>query len=110
MVFLHQALGKGLAGLDDSRLFVWAESGNPLLFQQIHQAHGQGIVGGYHHIVHPVFRRPVSNCLHIGGFDGHTSGIISDTRVAWGGIEPSDLRTFLQLADDGVLPASAADH
>ena len=109
-VFLHQALGKDLAGLDAGGVSAGAKAGDACRVEGVHAAQGQGVVRGHHREVHRVGRGKVYNGRDVLGpdlRDAHRVG--RNAAVAGETVDGLHGSVFLQLFDDGVFAAAAAD-
>ena len=111
MVFLHQVLGKDLAGLDPGGLGVRAEAGDARGVEGVHAPQGQGVVRRHHGEVQGVAPGEVHDGTDVRGPDlRHADGVGGDAAVARQGVNGFHSRILFQLFDDGVLPAAAAHY
>ena len=110
VVFLHQFLGKRLAGLDDGGVGPGAEGGYARPLQGVHHPQGQGVVRGHHHKVHGVVLRPLHHAVHVGGLHIHALGGLGNAPVARGAEQFGDLGRLLQFPADGVFPAARPNN
>ena len=109
-VLFHQVLGEDLAALDEGGLRPGAEAGHADLLQGIDTAQDQGIVRRDHRIVDGICLSEGDNGGNVLGADGDAGGVRRDAAVAGERENLGDLGVLFQLADDGVLPAAAADN
>ena len=105
---MHQILGKDLTAFDDGGVGPGAEAGDALFFQGVHTAQNQRIVGSHHCVVNGVFHGEGYDFVNLRSADGDTGGICGNAAVAGQGVDGFHLGIFLQGADDGVFPATAA--
>ena len=105
----HQVLSEGFAALDGGGGGVRAKGGDACFPEFIHSAQHQGVVGGHHHKVGLVFLGCCNDGLHIVGAAGDTDGILGDTGVAGHSKQLGGPGAFLQLTDNCVFPAAAAN-
>ena len=111
VVFLHQVLGKDLAGLDPGGLGVRAEAGDARGVEGVHAPQGQGVVRRHHGEVHGVAPGEGHDAADVRGPDlRHADGVGGDAAVARQGVNGFHSRILFQLFDDGVLPAAAAHY
>ncbi len=108
MVFFHQFLGKGLAGLNDGGVFPGAKGGYARRLQGVHHAQGQGIVRGHHHEIHGVLLGPPYHAVHVGGLHVHALRRLGDPPIAGGAEQLGHPGGLGQLPADGVFPAAGA--
>ena len=107
-VLFHQIFGKGFAGLNDGGVFARTESGNARFGQSVHHTQGQGIIRGYHHIIHVVFFGKEHHGGDVCGLDLHAFGLGGDTAVAGRAPQFVQFGAFGQGVHNRVLPPAAA--
>ena len=85
------------------------KQGDACIFQRVHAAKNQRIVGSDYGIVNFIFCGEGHDIFNVCCADSHTDSILCNAAVAGEGINGFNFRIFLQGADDGVFPATAAD-
>ena len=109
-VFLHQILGKHLAAFDYRRILPGTEAGNSDRFQHIHAPQRQRIVRSHHRIIHSLFPGKGRDAVDILCADGNTHRVRRNAAVPGKCVYRFHGGVFLQLADDGMLPAASANY
>ena len=105
----HQVLGKHFAALDGGGVLRGAEAEDPGGLQSVHRPQHQGIVGGHHGEIHRVGPHELHNGGDVLGADGHALGVGGDAAVAGQGVDGLRPWVLLELLNDGVFAASAAN-
>ncbi len=110
VIFFHQALGKNLAAFDPGRLCIRTERADARFFQLIHHSGGKRIIRCNKDQVSLVLFAKFHNTRNIRRGKRDALRVFRNSPIAGGAVQLRGMRALFQFADNGMLPAAAADY
>ena len=109
-VLLHEVLGENLTALNDCSICLGAKARDTLLFQCIHAAQNQGIIGCNNGIVNAGLHSKINDGINVLCTDVYTGSILCHTAVTGCYKDFGDGLVFFQFFNNGMLTATAANN